>query len=308
MCVTPSTPSQGFDPVFGARPVKRALQREVQTLLAQVRAFVRLHVRVCSVACVCVCLRVRVLVRACSEACKAGMCHGTCMQLVCLLAAQRWHAVVGVLWRAPCAPQALLRGEFVEGDSILVEAAADGSCLELHKAPTQQQQPPQQQRQPQEGVVVLQLQQELLPALHTALHVLRAAIRLARHAHESGFAPGFSAGFAAGFAAGLAALGSGVAGGAAAVQAAPHMAFVGGSAGVLQASCIRALPEQMQRVGASLAAHVYARMRGLGRPLCCANPLCVNLCQGSELWLLQHQCDDAGWQDAALCSSCRPCV
>jgi ATP-dependent Clp protease ATP-binding subunit ClpB len=27
----------GFDPVFGARPVKRALQRELQTLLAKVR-------------------------------------------------------------------------------------------------------------------------------------------------------------------------------------------------------------------------------------------------------------------------------
>jgi len=26
---------QGFDPVFGARPVERALQRELQTLLAQ---------------------------------------------------------------------------------------------------------------------------------------------------------------------------------------------------------------------------------------------------------------------------------
>lgn len=26
----------GFDPVFGARPVKRALQRELQTLLAKV--------------------------------------------------------------------------------------------------------------------------------------------------------------------------------------------------------------------------------------------------------------------------------
>jgi hypothetical protein len=55
--------SQGFDPVFGARPVKRALQRELQTLLAQ----------------------------------------------------------------------ALLRGEFIEGDTILVEAAADGSCLTLRK-------------------------------------------------------------------------------------------------------------------------------------------------------------------------------
>jgi ATP-dependent Clp protease ATP-binding subunit ClpB len=56
-------PLQGFDPVFGARPVKRALQRELQTLLAQ----------------------------------------------------------------------ALLRGEFVEGDTILVEAAPDGSCLTLRK-------------------------------------------------------------------------------------------------------------------------------------------------------------------------------
>ena len=28
-------PPQGYDPVFGARPVKRALQRELQTLLAQ---------------------------------------------------------------------------------------------------------------------------------------------------------------------------------------------------------------------------------------------------------------------------------
>eukprot|EP00882_Tetradesmus_deserticola_P022545 GHRQ01024463.1.p1 GENE.GHRQ01024463.1~~GHRQ01024463.1.p1 ORF type:complete len:247 (+),score=108.05 GHRQ01024463.1:501-1241(+) len=54
---------QGFDPVFGARPVKRALQRELQTLLAQ----------------------------------------------------------------------ALLRGEFVEGDTILVEAAPDGTCLTLRK-------------------------------------------------------------------------------------------------------------------------------------------------------------------------------
>lgn len=54
---------QGFDPVYGARPVKRALQRELQTLLAQ----------------------------------------------------------------------ALLRGEFAEGDTILVEAAADSSCLTLHK-------------------------------------------------------------------------------------------------------------------------------------------------------------------------------
>jgi hypothetical protein len=54
---------QGFDPVFGARPVKRALQRELQTLLAQ----------------------------------------------------------------------ALLRGEFIEGDTILVEAAPDGSCLTLRK-------------------------------------------------------------------------------------------------------------------------------------------------------------------------------
>ncbi|WIA34267.1 hypothetical protein OEZ86_012610 [Tetradesmus obliquus] len=55
--------AKGFDPVFGARPVKRALQRELQTLLAQ----------------------------------------------------------------------ALLRGEFVEGDTILVEAAPDGSCLTLRK-------------------------------------------------------------------------------------------------------------------------------------------------------------------------------
>lgn len=54
---------QGFDPVYGARPVKRALQRELQTLLAQ----------------------------------------------------------------------ALLRGEFAEGDTVLVEAAADGSSLILHK-------------------------------------------------------------------------------------------------------------------------------------------------------------------------------
>jgi ATP-dependent Clp protease ATP-binding subunit ClpB len=54
---------QGFDPVFGARPVKRALQRELQTLLAQ----------------------------------------------------------------------ALLRGEFVEGDTILVEASPDDSCLTLRK-------------------------------------------------------------------------------------------------------------------------------------------------------------------------------
>lgn len=71
-CSHPTTPCshprtqlsrQGFDPVFGARPVKRALQREVQTLLAQ----------------------------------------------------------------------ALLRGDFQEGDSILVEAAPDGTCLELHR-------------------------------------------------------------------------------------------------------------------------------------------------------------------------------
>lgn len=55
---------QGFDPVFGARPVKRAIQRELQTSLAQ----------------------------------------------------------------------ALLRGEFVEGDTILVEAAADGLSLTLVKA------------------------------------------------------------------------------------------------------------------------------------------------------------------------------
>ena len=54
---------QGFDPVYGARPVKRALQRELQTLLAQ----------------------------------------------------------------------ALLRGEFIEGDLILVQAAADGSGLTLTK-------------------------------------------------------------------------------------------------------------------------------------------------------------------------------
>jgi len=55
--------SKGFDPVYGARPVKRALQRELQTLLAQ----------------------------------------------------------------------ALLRGEFIEGDLILVQAAADGSGLTLTK-------------------------------------------------------------------------------------------------------------------------------------------------------------------------------
>jgi len=55
---------QGFDPVYGARPVKRALQRELQTLLAQ----------------------------------------------------------------------AMLRGEFAEGDTIRVEAAADSSCLQLQKA------------------------------------------------------------------------------------------------------------------------------------------------------------------------------
>lgn len=29
------TPQVGYDPVYGARPVKRALQRELQTLLAQ---------------------------------------------------------------------------------------------------------------------------------------------------------------------------------------------------------------------------------------------------------------------------------
>jgi ATP-dependent Clp protease ATP-binding subunit ClpB len=80
--------------VYGARPVKRALQRELQTLLAQ----------------------------------------------------------------------ALLRGEFAEGDTILVEAAADASCLTLHKvmpdgqqaqqlllsSPQQNGQPsqPSQQQQP----------------------------------------------------------------------------------------------------------------------------------------------------------------
>ena len=37
----------GFDPVFGARPVKRALQRELQTLLAKV---------------LCVCMRVTICV------------------------------------------------------------------------------------------------------------------------------------------------------------------------------------------------------------------------------------------------------
>jgi ATP-dependent Clp protease ATP-binding subunit ClpB len=68
-CYRPPHPlprSQGFDPVYGARPVKRALQRELQTLLAQ----------------------------------------------------------------------ALLRGEFVEGDVILVQAAADGSGLQLSKGNT----------------------------------------------------------------------------------------------------------------------------------------------------------------------------
>jgi ATP-dependent Clp protease ATP-binding subunit ClpB len=64
--------------VFGARPVKRALQREVQTLLAQ----------------------------------------------------------------------ALLRGEFTEGDHILVEASADGSCLELHRASPEPAAQQQQQRLP----------------------------------------------------------------------------------------------------------------------------------------------------------------
>lgn len=63
--ITPNNKNttQGFDPVYGARPVKRALQRELQTLLAQ----------------------------------------------------------------------ALLRGEFAEGDTILVQAAPDNKSLTLDK-------------------------------------------------------------------------------------------------------------------------------------------------------------------------------
>jgi hypothetical protein len=69
---------QGFDPVYGARPVKRALQRELQTLLAQ----------------------------------------------------------------------ALLRGEFAEGDTILVEAADDNKSLTLHKVMPDGQQNLQLLQQP----------------------------------------------------------------------------------------------------------------------------------------------------------------
>ena len=36
-CAVEYLASVGYDPVYGARPVKRALQRELQTLLAQVR-------------------------------------------------------------------------------------------------------------------------------------------------------------------------------------------------------------------------------------------------------------------------------
>jgi len=63
--------AKGFDPVYGARPVKRALQRELQTLLAQ----------------------------------------------------------------------ALLRGEFVEDDTIYVAAGAPGSGLVLTKQPFDDSQP-----------------------------------------------------------------------------------------------------------------------------------------------------------------------
>lgn len=34
-CAVEYLASVGYDPVYGARPVKRALQRELQTLLAQ---------------------------------------------------------------------------------------------------------------------------------------------------------------------------------------------------------------------------------------------------------------------------------
>eukprot|EP00879_Flechtneria_rotunda_P024970 GHRR01026498.1.p1 GENE.GHRR01026498.1~~GHRR01026498.1.p1 ORF type:complete len:390 (+),score=167.53 GHRR01026498.1:273-1442(+) len=70
---------KGFDPAFGARPVKRALQRELQTLLAQ----------------------------------------------------------------------ALLRGEFIEGDTVLVEAAADGTGLLLKQGQSEEQQQQQQRQQRQ---------------------------------------------------------------------------------------------------------------------------------------------------------------
>lgn len=124
-----------------------------------------------------------------------------------------------------------------------------------------------------------ELQLQLLPSLKQAVQVLKAAMKLSRHYHETGFASGFAAGFAAGYAAAVAAA-SGVHSSAA---AAPGPVSFASPWGVLQQSCIRSLPQQLESVGSRLA----WQLRHLG----CSNPLCVNLSLGSELWLLPAQAE-----------------
>lgn len=103
----------GFDPVFGARPVKRALQRELQTLLAKVGATPSNSITITITAPADLTphdpppLLLALCVALCMTLCLTPLADPDAGPLLC-----------------PPVHQALLRGEFEEDDTIIVDAAA----------------------------------------------------------------------------------------------------------------------------------------------------------------------------------------